>query len=183
MQQFAALVNILGTSTKTNDKLEALSNYFSTADDKDKVWVIALFTGRKPRRAVNSTLLQNWCIELLNIPHWLFEECYHTVGDLAETIALLLPDKKNNDNANSLSYYLEKLISIEKESEAVKKEFILSCWMMMSKEEKFVFNKLLTGGFRIGVSQKVIVNSVAKNTKLDASVIAHRISGNWILPP
>ncbi len=179
MQQFAALVNILGTSTKTNDKLEALSNYFSTADDKDKVWVIALFTGRKPRRAVNSTLLQNWCIELLNIPHWLFEECYHTVGDLAETIALLLPDKKNNDNANSLSYYLEKLISIEKESEAVKKEFILSCWMMMSKEEKFVFNKLLTGGFRIGVSQKVIVNSVAKNTKLDASVIAHRISGNW----
>ncbi|MEJ7681913.1 MAG: hypothetical protein WKG06_29495 [Segetibacter sp.] len=89
---FADLVKVLGTSTKTNDKLEALSHYFATADDQDKVWVIALFSGRKPRRAVNTTQLITWCIEVAELPGWLFGESYHTVGDLAETIALLLPE-------------------------------------------------------------------------------------------
>src|SRR5688572_26957501 len=89
LRYFAHLVKILGTSTKTNEKLEALSNYFATADDKDKVWVIALFSGRKPKRSVNTTQLITWCIEIADIPGWLFGESYHTVGDLGETIALL----------------------------------------------------------------------------------------------
>ena len=95
MKLFAALVTKLGTSTKTNDKLDALVEYFAAANDKDKVWVIAIFSGRRPRRAVNSTLLRTWCAETTNIPQWLFEESYHTVGDLAETIALLLPETKS----------------------------------------------------------------------------------------
>src|SRR6185436_2485622 len=82
MKLFAELVNILGTSTKTNDKLEALSGYFATADDKDKVWVIALFSGRRHKRTIRPSLLQQWCAELVNIPLWLFEESYHVVGDL-----------------------------------------------------------------------------------------------------
>ncbi|HEY4875563.1 MAG TPA: ATP-dependent DNA ligase, partial [Puia sp.] len=179
MKQFSALVNILGTSTKTNDKLNALSEYFANANDKDKVWVIALFSGRRPKRAVNSTKLQDWCIELSDLPRWLFEESYHTVGDLAETIALLLPENISSQHTNPLHYYLEKLIAIEKEDEQIKKKFIQDCWMEMNAEERFVFNKLITGGFRIGVSQQTIVNALAKVTKLSSSVIAHRISGNW----
>src|SRR5688572_26449530 len=91
LQRFAALVTELSSSTKTNDKLDALSDYFISADDRDKVWVIALFSGRRPRRSVSSTLLREWCADITNLPLWLFEESYHTVGDLAETIALLLP--------------------------------------------------------------------------------------------
>jgi DNA ligase-1 len=173
------LVNLLGTSTKTNDKLKALSAYFATADDKDKVWVIALFSGRRPKRVVNSTRLSEWCIELSNLPPWLFEESYHTVGDLAETIALLLPENNSFEHSNALHFYLEKFISIEKEDEAIRKKFILECWQQMNAEERFVFNKLITGGFRIGVSQQTIVNALAKTTRLSPSVIAHRISGNW----
>src|ERR1700736_4258493 len=82
---FADLVLHLGTSTKTNDKLDALVNYFLHADSKDKVWVIALFSGRRPKRAVNTTQLATYCVELIHLPFWLFEESYHTVGDLAET--------------------------------------------------------------------------------------------------
>ena len=178
MKEFAELVNILGTSTKTNEKLEALAHYFATADEQDKVWVIAIFSGRRPKRAVNSTQLQTWCAELVNLPTWLFEECYHTVGDLAETIALLLPDSASI-HSNTLSYYIGQLIVLAKADEAVKKNFIVSNWLQMSKQERFVFNKLITGGFRIGVSQKVMVNALAKTVTLDASVIAHRISGNW----
>src|SRR5262245_26973529 len=94
MKRFADLVVQLGSSTKTNDKLDALADYFSHAYSRDKVWVIALFSGRRPKRAVNSTQLANWCVELTGIPQWLFEESYHTVGDLGETIALLISAKK-----------------------------------------------------------------------------------------
>ena len=182
MKQFAALVNILGTSTKTTDKLNALQEYFSLAADKDKIWVIAIFSGRRPKRIVNATILQNWCIEIVGIPQWLFEECYHTVGDLAEAIALLLPEQLAEDIGTTeftLSHYLETFIRLEKEPEEIKKSFVTDSWKLMDKNEKFVFNKLITGGFRIGVSQKMMVNALAKTVNISPSIIAHRISGNW----
>lgn len=193
MKQFAQLVNILGTSTKTNERLEALSHYFTTANDKDKVWVIALFSGRRPKRAVNSTRLWEWCGELTDLPTWLFAECYHSVGDLAETISLLLPETLTvdrwtlNETSNfqppnpnhPLHYYLETLLSIIKEDEAIKKQFILGSWASMGQLERFVFTKLITGNFRIGISQGMMVNALARATGLEASMVAHRISGNW----
>src|SRR5688572_6491390 len=118
MQRFADLIAQLGTSSKTNDKLEALIRYFSEADKKDRVWVIALFSGRRPRRAVNTTLLAQWCVELTAIPFWLFEECYHTAGDLAETIALLLPPPDaQTTTPKTLHFYIEQLKLLEKTSE------------------------------------------------------------------
>ncbi len=181
MRAFAELVNILGTSTKTNAKLEALQNYFAAAPGKDKVWVIAIFSGRRPKRIVNSALLTTWCLDIVKLPVWLFEESYHTVGDLAETISLLLPEKDADviQADIGLSYYLEKFIELEKASEADKKAFILHWWDQFSQSERFVFNKLITGGFRIGVSQKMMVNALAKSVDASPSVIAHRIAGNW----
>ncbi len=121
-----------------------------------------------------------WCMEVADLPAWLFEECYHTVGDLGETIALLLPETNTNGQPDkSLSYFINAFLKMEKADEAVKKDFIISSWMTMNKDERFVFNKLLTGNFRIGVSQKMIVNALAKTVQLEPSVIAHRISGNW----
>jgi DNA ligase-1 len=194
MRLFAELVVLLGTSTKTNDKLDALAAYFAGAGDADKVWVIALFSGRKPKRTVNSTQLQEWCREVTGLPAWLFEECYHTVGDLAETIALLLPERENESGPGdvvgmedtedpgvgySLADYLRQLVQIGKEEETIKKEFVLRCWRQMNKEERFVFNKLITGGFRIGISQKMIVNALGQSAGVDAAIIAHRITGDW----
>jgi DNA ligase-1 len=182
LRSFAALVEGLGKSTKTNDKLDALSGYFSSANDKDKVWVIAIFSGRRPRRSVSGSQLATWCVEMINLPFWLFEESYHTVGDLAETIALLLPEntaEKLAEESKPLHYYIEQLKAIEKEAEQVKKDFVVHSWLEMNHAERFVFNKLITGGFRIGVSQKLMVNALAKTTNVSASVVAHRISGNW----
>ena len=182
MKVFADLVTLLGSSTKTTAKQEALVHYFSVADSKDKVWVIALFSGRRPKRAVNSTQLASYCIEVAGLPFWLFEESYHTVGDLAETIALLLPEtvkEEDRENSEPLHYYIEQLKRIEKESEETRKAFIIESWQGMTQSERFVFNKLITGAFRIGVSQKGMVNALAKTVSLEPSVIAHRISGNW----
>ena len=120
MKQFATLVKVLGSSTKTNDKLQALSDYFAVANDKDKVWVIAIFSGRRPRRSVSSRLLAEWCMELVSIPGWLFTESYSTVGDLAETIALLLPENISAvQGEESLHYYVEQLMYL---SAAAKKK-------------------------------------------------------------
>lgn len=180
MSAFASLVMKLGTSTKTNAKLDALAEYFSSADDRDKVWVIALFSGRRPKRAVNTTQLANWCVEVIALPFWLFEESYHTVGDLAETIALLLPENDGGRSSEKpLHFYIEQLIAIEKQAEEVKKGFILGSWGEMNSSERFVFNKLITGAFRIGVSQSLMVNALARTVNTNPSVIAHQISGNW----
>jgi DNA ligase 1 len=196
MQSFAELIFRLGTSTKTNDKLNALVEYFKHGDDKDKVWVIALFSGRRPRRTVSGTQLAVWCTEMVNLPIWLFQECYHTVGDLSETIALLIPESKDSfspstgggrgaprregaEGANPLHYYVEKFQQLEKATEEEKKAFILQSWQELNSRERFVFNKLLSGTFRVGVSQNLMVNALARTVKLDANVIAHRISGNW----
>ncbi|MBL0882383.1 MAG: ATP-dependent DNA ligase [Chitinophagaceae bacterium] len=179
MKAFATLVHLLGNATGTLEKLHALSHYFSTADPKDRVWVIAIFSGRRPKRAISTTQLKQWCIESTDLQEWLFEECYHTVGDLAETIGLLLPPPSSNTENLPLHYYIERLIQLQNEEDKQKKKFIIEVWQELGKDELFVFNKLITGGFRIGVSQKMMVNALAKATALDASLVAHKISGNW----
>ncbi len=132
----------MGTSTKTNDKLNALVEYFAAANDKDKVWVIAIFSGRRPRRSVNARLLAGWCVAMIDLPLWLFEESYHVVGDLAETIALLLPEstaEKLAEESKPLHFYIEQLKSIEKENEEVKKKFVIDCWLEMDHCRTFCF--------------------------------------------
>src|SRR4028119_136444 len=92
MKNFAQLFASLDETNKTNAKVAVLKNYFVTVSDEDKIHTLALFTGRKPKRQINSTLVKNWAIEKAGIPYWLFEESYQVVGDLGETIALLLPE-------------------------------------------------------------------------------------------
>ncbi|MVT10758.1 ATP-dependent DNA ligase [Chitinophaga tropicalis] len=178
MKAFAALVKVLSNSTKTNEKLDALSRYMATAHPADRLWVVAIFTGRRPKRTVNTTQLSNWCLQMTGLPPWLFEECYHTVGDLGETIALLLPPGKNI-SSQPLHYWIEQLMQLEKAGEDEKREFILKAWEELDTGERFVFNKLITGGFRIGVSQNMMINALAGAYQIPAPVVSHMISGNW----
>ncbi len=182
MKRFAELIMKLATTTKTTAKLEAISAYFLEANSEDKIWVIALFTGRRPKRSINSALLRGACMKAANIEPWLFEECYHTVGDLAETISLLIPESNIDTNDvvdDSLTHYMNLLRTIGKEDDTVKQQFVTEAWAQMNRSEIFVFNKLMTGGFRIGVSQKLMVNAIAKTTDVSSSIIAHRIMGDW----
>ena len=98
MKNFAELIKTLDSSNKTNVKVDALTTYFKNASDEDKVWTIAILSHRRPPRPVNTTLLRLWANELANIPLWLFEESYHIVGDLAETIALIIPATKEHSD-------------------------------------------------------------------------------------
>ena len=177
MQIFAELIHRLDQSNKTGDKLEALDWFFSNASAADSVWVIAIFSHRRPKRQVSTRQLRNWCQEKAGIPDWLFEESYQTVGDLAETIALLLPAPSRTHNV-SLSDWITWLQELPAD-EALKKQEILAGWDQFTSLERFVFNKLITGGFRIGVSQNLLIQALSKFTGLPQAQVAHRLMGNW----
>lgn len=181
MKAFATLIELLSTTTKTTEKTEALLQYFRVANDRDKVWAIALFTGRRPRRTISSTLLKNWCAAYCNLPPWLLDECHHTVGDLSETIALLIPVHSDFVCASEpLHIYIEKLISLSAATDEEKKAFMLHCWQQLNNTtERFVLNKLMSGAFRIGVSQQLLIQALSKFVNLEASFISHCLTGKW----
>ena len=178
MRLFADLFKQLDQTTKTNEKVKALTKYFESAPDKDKLWTIALFSHRRPKRTVTTTFLRQWAAERAKITPWLFEESYHIVGDLAETISLVTP-KKTKTSSHSLSEWIIAIKEQAKNSEEEKKKFVLDAWDSLDQEETFLFNKLITGGFRVGVSQKTIVKSLAKLTGQEENRIAHRLMGQW----
>ena len=180
MEAFAKLVRQLDTNTKTNAKVAALADYFRSAPDTDKVWTIAILSHRRPPRPVNTRLLREWAAELAGIPAWLFEESYHIVGDLAETIALIVPsDSKGRNAPLPLSQYLGEFSPLKLQSEADKKTYVLQHWQGMTHYERFVFTKLFTGGFRIGISQKLMTRALSQATGIKEDLLAYRLMGNW----
>lgn len=178
MKNFAELIKALDSTNKTNIKVEALTDYFRNASPEDKVWTIAILSHRRPPRPVNTTLLRLWANELANIPLWLFEESYHIVGDLAETIALIIPVTKEHSD-KSLSEYLREMIALKKKSDEEKKEYLQQNWLALNYYERFVFTKLITGSFRIGVSQKLMTRALSKAENVDEDALAYKLMGNW----
>ncbi|MDJ0994818.1 MAG: ATP-dependent DNA ligase [Dinoroseobacter sp.] len=178
MQRFATLFTKLDQTTKTNRKVAALASYFRDAPDDDKLWTIALLSGRRPKRAVNTTRLREWGAEAAGIPLWLFEEAYPIVGDLAETIALVLPEGSGSSD-RSLSEWIMELRGLAKVEEPQRKEAVLAAWAGLGPVERFVFNKLLTGGFRMGVSAKLMTRALSQATGVEETELAHRLMGDW----
>jgi DNA ligase-1 len=178
MKNFAELIKTLDSSNKTSMKVEALTDYFRKAGDPDKVWTIALLSHRRPPRPVNTTLLRLWANELAEIPLWLFEESYHIVGDLAETIALVIPTTKEHTE-KTLTEFLQEIIALKKKTDEEKREYLHENWLALNYYERFVFTKLITGSFRIGVSQKLMTRALSKAENVDEDLIAHKLMGDW----
>ncbi|RZJ30111.1 MAG: ATP-dependent DNA ligase, partial [Flavobacterium sp.] len=178
MKHFAQLIKALDSSNKTSVKVDALTEYFNTAGDSDKIWTIALLSHRRPPRPVNTTLLRLWANELAEIPLWLFEESYHIVGDLAETIALIIPTTKEHSE-KTLTEFLQEIIALKKKTDEQKREYLHENWLALNYYERFVFTKLITGSFRIGVSQKLMTRALSKATGIDEDLLAFRLMGDW----
>ncbi|NQZ74982.1 MAG: ATP-dependent DNA ligase [Ekhidna sp.] len=178
MKHFVDLFESLDQTTKTNERVSSLVHYLDKVNDQDKLWTIALLSGKRPKRAVNSSHMKEWAAEIAGIPMSLFEETYHVVGDMAETISLLI----SNDQSlieKSLSEWMGEVIALKGESDEVKKTFVTNVWKKVNRRERFVFNKLIGGSFRVGVSQKTMVKALAKYTEIEESELAHRLMGNW----
>lgn len=179
MKSFTALIRQLDQTNATSQKVEILSSYFiNEEDEKNKLWAVAIFTGKRPSRLVNTTLLRTWCAAMADIPLWLFEQNYHIVGDLAETISLILPPNHQTTDL-ALHELIDTMINLKNEKEDIKKDFIIQVWQSMDTDQRWIFNKLITGGFRIGVSKNIIIQALSKVTGFDTNHIAYLLIGNW----
>ena len=178
MKRFTNLFLQLDRTNKTNEKVELLKAYFLTAPEEDKIWALALFTGRRPPRPIKSAQVQRWALELTGIPEWLYRESYSSVGDMAETISLLLPVSASTSE-KTLSEWFQELGAIAKANDEEKRAFLVNAWKQLSPYEIFVFNKLMMGSFRIGVSQTLVIRAVSEVADHEAAVITHRVMGHW----
>jgi DNA ligase-1 len=180
MRRFAQLYHELDSSNATGDKVAALVSWFRDAPPGDAAWAVAFLTGRRPRRAVSGTLLSQWAAEESGTPAWLFEECYQQVGDLAETITLLLPAKGTGNEDRPLAWWVEErlltLANLEVESQ---KQAMLDTWRTLDAGERFVWNKLITGAFRVGASARLVIRALSQTSGIGEEIIAHRMAGAW----
>ncbi len=189
MRAFAELYTALDETNKTNEKVAALVRYFSSAPPEDAAWALYFLIGRKPRQVVASARLRDWTAAAANIPDWLFQESYDAVGDLAETVALLLPggdeplvDRQSSPltTDHSLRFWIEeRLLKLRAMEEMAQREAMLAAWGEMNRRERYVWNKLITGAFRVGVSQLLVTRALAQVSGIDANVVAHRLMGAW----
>lgn len=177
MRRAARLFEELDATTSTNAKVDALARYFSEADEDDKLWVIALLSGRRPKRPVTSTQLRTWATALSGVPDWLFEASYHVVGDFAETVTHIATLHTPIDR--TLTEWVHYVEALAKATDDEKEQRVKAAWGGLQDMELFVFNKIITGGFRIGVSQKIMVKGLARATGLSEDVLAHRLMGDW----
>ncbi|HVK10044.1 MAG TPA: ATP-dependent DNA ligase [Gemmataceae bacterium] len=179
MKAFADLYTALDETTKTTDKVAAMARYFTTASPADAAWAVYFLSGRKPRQAVPSKRLRLWARELAGVPEWLFDESYHHVGDVAETIALLLPPAAAASDRPLADWVENHLLPLRGMDEEPQKADVLAAWQALGARQRFVWNKLITGEFRVGVSQLLVVRALAQVSGLPADTVAHRLTGAW----
>ncbi len=178
MREFTQLYTELDQTNSTLAKIAALKDYFERVEGKDKLWTIALLSHRRPKRPVTSTQLKEWAALETGLPFWLIDETHHVVGDLAETVAGILPEPAQSSD-ESLSYWIRHIMEMKSMDEENRRSALVDAWRRLDRMERFAFHKILTGGFRVGVSQKLIVRALHAHTGIEESILAHRLMGNW----
>ena len=179
MKEFAQLFAALDETTATNEKIAALVEYFRSAPPSDAAWAVHFLTGRRPKRLIGSRKLAAWAAAEADIPEWLFEESYHAVGDLAETITLVLPDTGEASELSLAHWVEDRLLRLRGEDDDVQREVLVAAWQELDRKERFVWNKLITGSFRVGASQRLVIRALAEVSGVEEGVIAHRLMGAW----
>ncbi|HSG41155.1 MAG TPA: ATP-dependent DNA ligase [Thermoanaerobaculia bacterium] len=182
MRRFAQLYEALDRTTSTNEKVAALVAYFSSAPPEDAAWAVWFLTGRRLKRFLPSRLLARWAMAEAGIPDWLFEESYGSVGDLAETISLVLDGRGERETAPELPlsrWMSERLLPVRGIPEEEQRREVTGWWRGLPRWETFVLNKLLTGELRVGVSQTLVERALAQIAGVPQPTIAHRLMGTW----
>lgn len=183
MRRFAALYQRLDRSTATLAKRAALIAYFRDAPRDDAAWALWLLAGGKiggaKARIAGTRELRDWVADASGLPAWLVDECYDQVGDLAETLTLLLPDPTLDDDAPLHVWIEQRLLGVAGHDEPTRRECVVGAWRSLAVEQRFVFNKLLTGALRVGVSQRLVQQALAELSGIDIARIAQRMLGAW----
>jgi DNA ligase-1 len=179
MKSFANLYKELDETTKTNEKIDALVRYFSRVNPADGAWAVYFLSGRRLKRLVQFAKLKLWAAEAVDISAWLFDECYEAVGDLAETISLLHGAVDRSSDLPLHTWIAERIFPLRDADDETTKQTLIAAWRKLDEQQRYVWNKLITGGFRVGVSQRLVTRALAQVAGIDVAVIAHRLMGSW----
>ncbi len=184
LKKFSELFADLDSSNSTNNKIEILNRYFLSNEPIDNSWAIFLLTRKSNKRFISGRSLKNLFSQVYEYPQWLIDTCYLKVGDSAEVITLLLKNKnisKNNKLSNiSLNELLSKTLPVLSKLNEEQKNFeIKNIWETLPEDDHLIFNKILTGTFRVGVSIGLITKSISKLINIDEEIISHRLMGDF----
>jgi DNA ligase-1 len=179
VRDFARLYTALDETTRTSEKVGALVRYFSAAAPADAAWAVYFLSGGRPKRLIPVRRLADWAMEASGTPPWLFDECYQAVGDLAETISLLLPSPAEPVDQPLHGWVEERILPLAQQEPEAQREEVLRAWAQLEGGERFVWVKLVTGAFRVGVSQNLVVRALAQASGVEEATVAHRLMGAW----
>lgn len=177
MKAFAQLYANLDATTSSNAKLAALQAYFLQAPADDAAWAVYFLSGGRPRQLVPTRLLRDMATEAAGIEPWLFEESYQSVGDLAETISLLLPESTYTSQDGLAVWLEEKLLPLRGLAPQDLAERLPALWAQLDQPSLMVCIKLITGSFRVGVSKLLVTRALAAMADLDSKRVAQRLVG------
>lgn len=177
MKRFSQLFNELDASTSTSAKVDALKRYFAQVDDADAAWAVYFLAGGKPRQVVPTGVLVVLARQRAGVPEWLFEECYQAVGDLAETIAHVLPPAQSPSDIRLAEWVETRLLPLRELAPEAQAERIAGYWDELDPTGRFLLSKLIGGGFRVGVSKLLVQRALAEHAGLDPKIVAQRMMG------
>ena len=179
MKRFTTLYSELDQTTRTNEKVAALEKYFREAPPADAAWALQFLSGRTLPRAVPTKSLWEWTAAETDLPPWLIEECRNAVGDTAETIALLLRNSGGDPPLSLAEMIGQRLLPLKNLPEQARRELLVRTWSELSQTERYVWNKIITGNFRIGVARTLVIRALAHVAGIEPAVMAHRVIGAW----
>ena len=177
MRNFARLYAELDASTATLAKVEALKRYFASAAPRDAAWAVYFLAGGKPRQVVPNAVLWATACRRAGIDDWLFDACYQAVGDFAETVAHVLPPPERTSDLGLAEWVEERLLPLRGLSPVEQSDRVAAYWDELDDAGRFLFNKLIGGEFRIGVSKLLVQRALAEGSGVDAKLVAQRMMG------
>jgi len=177
MRAFAELYSRLDATTSSNAKLSAMRDYFASVPAEDAAWAVYFLAGGRPRQLVPTKLLREQAMTLGNLPEWLFEESYQAVGDLAETLSLLLPEAVHSSDQGLAIWMEEKLLPLRGLPPEELAERLPTFWAQLDRISLMVCIKLITGSFRVGVSKLLVTRALAALADIDSKRVAQRLVG------
>jgi DNA ligase-1 len=177
MRAFAELYSMLDATTSSNAKLGAMQQYFASAPPEDAAWAVYFLSGGRPRQLVPTRMLREQAMLLSQLAEWLFEESYQAVGDLAETLSLLLPQAEHSSDEGLASWMENKLLPLRGLPPEELAECLPTFWAQLDRLSLMVCLKLITGSFRVGVSKLLVTRALAAMAGIDSKRVAQRLVG------
>jgi DNA ligase-1 len=177
VKRFAQLFAELDATTSTNAKVDALQRYFAQAPSHDAAWAVYFLSGGKPRQVIPTSHLATLACHVAGIEPWLFDESYQSVGDLAETIALVLPQGAETSDVGLAEWVEQRLLPLRGAPEAQIAQKVQAWWQELDTQGRFLLTKLVGGGFRVGVSKLLVQRALAAHSGVDAKRVAQRMMG------